>query len=219
MEFIKKKIYQITTTGTTTGCTGTCRVIIPDTTVIYNLKVLLTQETDDIGFFDAYTLTGNTVHGTTGNTSYVVTGECLSRLNELKKYTITTNFNNQYTAVTYPINSGSTGVDYNASISGVSIVYYINGIKYIDVIDSEISGTTFSFIGQGINNPNFINVPYYKDFKKENIISNPKIDDDVFIIRQEISAFDKNYRLEDIKNLSDLETYASGSFFNIMKNS
>jgi hypothetical protein len=53
---------------------------------------------------------------------------------------------------------------------------------------------------------------------KENIISNPEIYDDVFIIRQEISAFDGNYRLEYIQNLIDLETYAGGNFFNIVNN-
>lgn len=52
MEKIKKTILQITTTGTTTGCTGTCRIIIPDLTVVYHLKVSLTQEAHEWGFFD-----------------------------------------------------------------------------------------------------------------------------------------------------------------------
>ena len=57
-----------------------------------------------------------------------------------------------------------------------------------------------------------------KEVNKKNIISNPKINDDVFISRQQLSAFDKNYRLEYINNLSDLETYAGGNFFNIVNN-
>ena len=53
---------------------------------------------------------------------------------------------------------------------------------------------------------------------KENIISNPEIANDVFIDRQEISAFDQNYRLEYIGSLVDLTTYAGGGFFNIVNN-
>ena len=52
MELIKKTVLQALTTGTTTGCTGTCRIIIPDLTANYYLKICLTQETQDIGFFD-----------------------------------------------------------------------------------------------------------------------------------------------------------------------
>ena len=57
MEYIKKKILQATTTGTTTGCTGTCRVIIPDTGATYCIIVGLVQDAEDIGFFDAYDFT------------------------------------------------------------------------------------------------------------------------------------------------------------------
>ena len=54
MEVIKKTILQAVTTGTTTGCTGTCRVIIPDLTKIYYIKFSLTQDNQDYGFFDVY---------------------------------------------------------------------------------------------------------------------------------------------------------------------
>jgi len=101
------------------------------------------------------------------------------------------------------------------------IIYYIDGIEYIDVMSGSSSGITYTiYTPQGIGNTlNFINVSYYKNPTKENIISNPKINDDVFILRQELSAFDKNYRLEYIKNLSELLTYAGGNFFNIINNS
>jgi hypothetical protein len=214
MEFIKKTIQQIMTTGTTTGCTGTCRVIIPDTGVTYNIKLLLSQELSDIGFFDAYDFSGFT--GTTGitNTTYTVTGECTSRLSELRKYTIS-GFTSQYVSGgTYIVD----GVDYSNSNENQIITYYLGGIKYVDILSGVTSGSTFTFTGLGLINPNFINKPTYKDPKKENIISNPKINNDVFIQRQELSAFDKNYRLEYIKNLVDLETYAGGKFFNIIKN-
>ena len=138
-----------------------------------------------------------------------------SRLNELKKYATGVPFNQQY------LGGGSytvDGVDFVNSNPFSKIIYYLGGIQYTDTLTGSTSGTTFSYTAQGTSSPDFINTPIYKDPKKEKIISNPKIDDDVFIIRQEISAFDKNYRLEYIKNLVDLETYAGGNFFNIVNN-
>ena len=79
------------------------------------------------------------------------------------------------------------------------------------------TGTTFGFIPQ--NEGNFIDEQYIKNPNKEKIISNPKIFDDVFITRDELSAFNKNYRLEYIRNLVDLTTYAGGKYFNIINNS
>jgi len=142
----------------------------------------------------------------TGTTSY-------SRLAELKKYAIGVPFTQQY------VGGGSTsvdGVDFTNSVSGVSVTYYIAGIKYIDNVSAVT--TTYSVAAQGESSADFINVPYQKNPNEENIISNPKIIDDVFIIRQELSAFDKNYRLEYIRSLSDLTTYAGGRFFNIVNN-
>ncbi len=80
MEVVKKKILQALTTGTVygtgstkvvvpdgyytkpeniylgwTGATGgQGTVIIPDLDVVYNIKISLTAEMEDIGFFDAY---------------------------------------------------------------------------------------------------------------------------------------------------------------------
>lgn len=214
MEVIKKTILQQVTTGTTTGCTGTCRIIIPDTGATYNIKLLLTGEMYDFGFFDAYTGTGYT-HSVVTPTSVVVTGNSQSRLSELRKYSVSPIFNNQYmTGGTYSVD----GVDTINSYPPILIIYYLGGIRYTDITTGSTSGTTFWFIGQGLNSPDFINVPYFKDPRKEKIISNLKINNDVFITRQELSAFDKNYRLEYIRNLSDLETYAGGKFFNIINN-
>jgi hypothetical protein len=214
MELIQKTVLRIMTTGTTTGCTGTCRVIIPDTGATYNFKLLLNQEIKNVGFFDAYPLSGITGTAIT-YVPYVVTGQCTSRLLELRKYSVTDVFANQY------FGNGNyivDGVDYSNSISGISVVYFLGGIRYVDLLTGSTSGSTFSFTSLGYTNPNFINKPIYQDPNKENIISNPKISDDVFIVRQELSAFDGNYRLEFIKNLIDLETYAAGNFFNIVKN-
>jgi len=145
-----------------------------------------------------------------------VTGTSSSRLSELRKYTTSTIFANQYVGGG---NTNTDGVDYVVSVSGVNIIYYLGGIKYVDMLTGITSGTTFSYTAMGVSSPDFIYAPYYKDPKKENIISNPKINNDVFIIRQELSAFEKNYRLEHVKNLVDLETYAAGNYFNIVKNS
>jgi hypothetical protein len=146
-------------------------------------------------------------------TSVVVTGECISRLSELQKYTVTNVFSQKY------VSNGSyddDGVDMINSNPSSIIIYYIGGIKYYDIIASGVTmRTTYVFVGQGYSNPDFINVPIYKNPNKENIISNPKIYDDVFIVRQELSAFDKNYRLEYMKSLADLTTYAGGNFFKI----
>lgn len=206
----------------------------------------------------------------------IITGSSSSRLTDLRKYTVTNIFANQYV-------SGGTysndGVDYPNSVSGKSVVYYLGGIRYVDSYTGT-TGTTFTtfstifttnviiytavttihtsplytavtttyrenggplynagttiysgstkpyYTGTTIysqvtpitSNPNFINGPIYQSSNKENIISNPKIYDDVFIVRQELSAFDKNYRLEYMKNLVDLTTYAGGNFFRIVNN-
>lgn len=144
----------------------------------------------------------------------VVTGSTNSRLSELRKYTVTTVFLNKY------VGGGSytiDGVDYVSSTNPTNnIIYYIGGIKYVDTLIGYSSGTTFSYTPVGTNSLDFINVPIFKNPNKDNIISEPKINDDVFIIRQELSAYDKNYRLEFMKNLVDVETYVGGKFFNIV---
>ena len=221
METIKKTILQALTTGTTSECNGNCRIIIPDLAAIYYIKICLTQEAHDFGFFDADTIDssyGNQEPIGLGNltNNVMITGATAnSRLIELKKYTKGVPFSQQY------FGNGSIfvdGVDYNNSTENVIVIYYIGGIKFIDTYTGSATTTTFNFTGQGYNSPDFINVPYYKDFNKENIISNPEINDDIFIIRQELSAFDSNYRLEYIKSLIDLTTYAGGRFFNIVGN-
>jgi len=137
-----------------------------------------------------------------------------SRLSELRKYRITTGFTEQY------VGSGSwtsDGVDYGSSPSIEYVVYYLGGIRYVD--ETLIDGVTTTFSYTPNSDPNFVDVPYYKNMNKEKILGRPKIKDDVFIIRTDQSAFDKNYRLEYIRNLQDLTTYAGGSFFNIINNS
>jgi hypothetical protein len=179
------------------------------------------------GLVSAYSngnISGTTInhHKTTGETTYyipnsiynVVIGGATSRLSELRKYVIS--------GFTLMYFSGGTyfkdGVDYIYSIENQKMTYYIGGIKYVDILSGATSGTTFRFTTLGVTNPNFTNKPIYKDPTKENIISQPKIDDDVFIVRQELSAFENNYKLEYIKTLNDLLTYAGGNYFNIINN-
>lgn len=146
-----------------------------------------------------------------------VSGTSTSRLGELRKYTITDVFENKYfTGGTSSID----GVDLITSNYPEYVVYYLGGIKYIDVLSGSSSGLTFTyFIPKGLNETNNFNYDrIYKDPSKDNIISNPKINNDVFIVRQQLSAFEKNYRLEFISRLVDLTTYAGGNYFYIKKN-
>lgn len=145
-----------------------------------------------------------------------ITGTCTTRLNELKKFTHSEIFTDEY------FGGGSVmsdGVDYGSSIENQNIVYYLSGIRYVDTIKSSGTTTIYGVTGQGYSSLDFINSYVVKLPMKDNIISNPKINNDVFIDRQQISVFDRNYRLEFIRKLVDLETYASGKYFNIVKNS
>ena len=143
-----------------------------------------------------------------------VTGTSTTRLNELRKYVDTNVFANMY----FVYNGSNDGVDVINSLPNEKIIYYIGNIRYVDYIDSNGGvETKFKFNTLGVLGPDFINVPYYKTPSKENIIGEPKIDNDVFIQRQELSAFDMNFRLEFIKNLAQLESYGGGNFFNIVK--
>ena len=149
------------------------------------------------------------------NSTRSVTGHSSSRLMELRKYVVSGT-----TAQIY-ITGGTSIIDgiVLAQSTGNTIVYFLGGIRYVDILTGDTSGTTFNFITSGYtNNPNFIIKPIYQNPNKENIISNPKISNDVFIIRQELPAFDGNYRLEYIRKLVDLETYAAGKFFNVINN-
>src|SRR5690606_29818715 len=112
-----------------------------------------------------------------------VTGECSSRLYELKKFSTSNDINIAYVTSSTPSQSG---VDVSLS-TGNTIVYYISGITYID--DLMENKTTFSFQSSGYSSPDFINQPIIKDESKHNIVTQPEVSNDVFIIRQSISVF------------------------------
>jgi hypothetical protein len=213
MEYIKKTILLKMTTGTTQTISGnTTYVIVPDLSLTYGLKFNLISENNDIGFLNSY----DEISLPIGNIIITeVTGETISRLNELRKYKITDDFSLQYIAHTTGL---TDGVDYSASYSNTTITYYIDEIKYVDDVSTSAVTTTFRFNTIGSESASFINSPVYKIPENENIVSLSKVNDDVFILRQEISVFDKNYRMEYITNLLELETYAGGNFFNIINN-
>ena len=148
-----------------------------------------------------------------------ITGESRSRLGELKKYATGGDFFDQYFLSS---SSGSDGVDENLSdIQSIPqrIVYYIGGITFTDIMDNGENKTVFNFEGQGYSSPDFVDVPVIKDPNKSKIVQNPKINNDVFIVRQQLSVFEKNYKLSEVNSLVDLTSYAGGQFFNIVTNS
>lgn len=144
-----------------------------------------------------------------------ITGSSESRLSELKTFAREVTQWSNYKQSNTPLNDG---VNTTLYIPLVQTVYYIDGITYKDVIVNGEALTFFSFEKTGINEDDFITAPIVKDPNKENIVSNPKVDDDVFIVRQELSAFNDNYKLEFIKTLNQLTNYAGGNYFNIVNN-
>lgn len=157
--------------------------------------------------------------------TYLVTGTSSSRLSEIRKYSTSPYVYNQYfLSNDYLIDGldlvksglyGTTGV---TGFTNYTIIYYVGGIEYTQF--SGVTGiTTFQMIETPFPPENYIDLPYVKDENKENMIGQPIISNDVFIVRQELSVFERNYNLEFIKNLAQLETYAGGAYFNIVKNS
>lgn len=217
MELIKKQIQRAMTTGATpcdSGITGNCYQIIPDLTVDYDFKIMLKAKDIDFGFFDV--ISGQT--GATGATispaTYTITGTSSSRLSELRKLTISGTLEDLYFTSLTP---ASDGVNTSLTVTATTWTYYIGGITYVDDVVSNV--TSFSFISLGYNSPNFINLPFIKDETKQNVIDKPEIDNNVFIIRQSLPVYQNIYRLQDIKNLSELEKYAGGAKFNVVTNS
>ena len=237
MEYIKKEIKLKTIL--VSGYTGTTKFykIVPDTGTTYNFKILLTQNARDLGFFDTI---DNTIEQNEFPiiSNYPVTGNCTSRLNEIRKNSINPIFYKNYF---YSIDTTADGLDiydsyfytgdtlnnpitllsFNTGITGITnynFKYFIDGIEY-----KEFSGLTnsvqFKFISLGDSSPDILHNKIYKDENKQNIINNPKIDSDVFIERQEISVFEKNYNLEFVKSIFDIETFAGGNYYNIINNS
>lgn len=143
----------------------------------------------------------------------IISGTSSSRLSELKKYKITDVFEEMYYSGGSITNNG---VVYSESEPENMITYYIGGVKYFD--DVSANTTTYYFEKDCDYNDDFIDYNIYKDPNKTGIVGLTKIVNDVFIERQELSVFEKNYMLEHVNNLSEVITFAGGRYFNIINN-
>jgi hypothetical protein len=206
MEYIKKEIKLITTTGTTTSDNE--YVIVPDESINYNFKIQITSKSINYGFFGVDNfLDGN------DQDLHVVSGETFSRLSELRKTINNGDLEDKY-FISTDINVN--GLNVNESISGDTYVYYIDKIKYVDDVESNI--TYFYGESYGLNSINSINGNIYKDSSLIDNISKPLIKKDLFIDRPQVNVVEPFFRMKDINELSDLEYYVGGSYYNIYKN-
>jgi hypothetical protein len=208
MELLKKNIKRALELVANPDGTHT---FVPRTDVQYHMKIGLTTDNKELGFF--YAEEPLTLLSITGNTDVSITGTTISRLIELKKYTASTVFTNLY--IVYDITTGN-GVDYTNSIENVLVVYYIDGIMYIDDLINKI--TTYSYIGIGYASPDFIFYPVLKDDLLNNIVTNVNVSSDIYIERSPLSVYDMLYRLEHIENMLELNTYAGGGVFVVVNN-
>jgi hypothetical protein len=212
MEIINKT-FKIINTGVTSGATG------------YSMNILLNANMDDMGLFDTYedTLATGATGASLTYSAYTITATSRSRLVELRKFTRSTDLGTRYKTSLSP---SSNGLDLFRSVTtgtDISYVYYIDGITYTDSYKTtgETSGTTattYSFISSGTSSPAFDNKPIIKDDSIFEIIEEPTVGSNVFIIRQEIPVFENNYRLKSINELSHLTFYGGGRYFNIIEN-
>ena len=222
MDVIKKEFKIVTTTGTTTGCSGNCYVIIPysGTGVTYSFNISLSATATDWGFFEVFDdplatgATGVTVSAGT----YIVSGTSSSRLNELRKYSTSGTLSQLYFTSTNSLTDGVNITETSTGLTASTYIYYIGGITYVDEIISGDTSSWFMFESSGYTSPVFVNLPYIKNESELEIISKPLVDNNVFIIRDENSAFQNNYRLKNVGNLTELTYYAGGAYFNIVEN-
>ena len=218
MELIKKSFLQAMTVGYSLTGDTTQGYLIPDTGASYNIKILLNSTIDDIGFFDTFDDPEAT--GATGVTlsagTILITGASSSRLSELRKWSASNDLSKKYYT---SINSSTDGLNLSLTTSGLTYVYYIGGISYIDNIINSTTITTFSFESSGYSDTNnFTNLPYIKDEAKQNMIDKPIVGSDVFIIREDLPVLENNYRLSGVENLTELTFYSGGNYFNIVNN-
>jgi len=217
MKVIKKNIKQALITGVTEIDGVEYINIIPDLNAVYNLTFLLEKEETNLGFFDVYDFSG--VTGTTITPEeYTVTGKCSSRLLELRKYSQQPLFIKRYYLSNNIYNNGVNISESVYNTYPMKIVYYIDGISYIDYIENNTGKTnTFFYFKKTYPSEDFLNKPYYKDPHKDNLSGDLNLSSNVFINRPNISIFEKNYNMEYINNLSDLKSYVAGNYYIIYK--
>jgi hypothetical protein len=225
MELIKKQFYF--KSGTT-----------------YNLNILLTAKIKDMGFFDTLDddveLIGQIQYADnpTGYTfvnsynfynyiadndinspfPYTVTGTSYSRLGELEKYVVSTDPNIKYFGSGSLTNDGLNS--FSIAPASTAFTYFIGGIQYDDVLLSGATAytTTFSFTVTSFDYNNFDVKRIIKLESKQNMVENPQVGRDVFIVRQQQPVFERNYRLRAVNTLNDVVSYAGGDYFTIFNN-
>jgi hypothetical protein len=149
-----------------------------------------------------------------------LTGQTQDYLNDLD-YTNTTGF----TTFTYMafgqskidqtfnygsnIFTGETGMDENGLYSG----YTIDGFYYRDYEDgyTMITGSTEAYAIEDVFNTLITRNEHFIGFVDEPIIYS-----DIFIERGKLGVMEQNFRLTEVDNIGELETYGNG-FFNIKK--
>ena len=142
----------------------------------------------------------------------MVTGITTSRLEELRKYKVSDIFEEKYYMDGTPINNGIV----SGSIDSGVVVYYVNGIKYTDKYENNEVKTHFQHTPIEMDVEEGGNLLKISNYGKS--VGLPQIKEDVFIDRDERSGFKDNYIISDMKNLVDIETFAGGNYFNIIKN-
>lgn len=149
---------------------------------------------------------------------YTVTGFSGSRLSELEKFTVSNDPNVKYFGNGSPTVNGLASFEITPEIT--AFTYYIGGIQYKDVLlagDTEYT-TTFSFTISSFPWVNFDVKRLIKLESKQNLVENPQVGRDVFIVRQQQAVFEPNYRLRTINSLNDVISYAGGDYFTIFNN-
>ncbi len=116
---------------------------------------------------------------------------------------------------------GVTQISYDSEGEIDEVTYEINNITYITNIGSRLykdlnvfaTPTRYYFESDGLTQET-INV-----IKKEvemSISEPPKIEEEIFIERQETSVFERHLRMGEIKTIEQLEEYKNG-YYNIFK--
>ena len=179
----------------------------------YFLDLYLETVIKPFGLYDYYNTTDNTIQGKLNSldivnklpvnpsgrsSSYIVTGYCDNRLEEIKCY----EKNNQF----------KIGVKGVTNVDPGQVEYTIDGINYITLFDANFT-TVFSY------NTKFIpddNNSYKLLFDETNYgySKRPIFDVDINVDRPAYTVTDSHLRLSNIKNMFDFETYG-GNYYNI----
>lgn len=133
----------------------------------------------------------------------------ISRLNELKKYTESSDISQKYII---SIN-GSNGIILSETDDD-KITYIIDNIKYIDDLNDGSTEISYDIPNKYEDLENTFLI---KEDKFLNFV-NKREKSDLDINRQSLKIFESHIRLTDIRNVEELTLYGGG-YFNIFRNS